>query len=79
MSAAKPFATATPAELKLLALVLREVRHVRATGEQLSIIVDPHTSPRLSGANVCFSYNGRGWSTEVGALRSKHSRRGRTR
>lgn len=66
----------TEAERDLLALVLREIRHVAATGEQLSILVDPFAAG--DGANVCFSYNGDGWSTALkGRLtrRRKRSRR----
>lgn len=67
----------TLGEAELLAMILREVRHARATGEQLQITVDPHRSG--AGANVFFGYSARGWSTEVGAIRSVRSRRGKTR
>lgn len=46
----------TAAEAKLLALVLREVRNVLSTGEQLGIYVDPYadssglSSQRIEGA-----------------------------
>lgn len=62
----------TSAEDKLLALILEEIRRVTKSGEQLSIIVDPHIprgglAPRrpCPGVNVCFSYNGSGRSFEL--------------
>lgn len=64
----------TDAEHQLLLLVLREVRNVMSTGEQLSIIVDPWSLG--GGAHVCFAYNGSGWSTSVeGPLRKGRKRR----
>lgn len=58
----------TPAEEELLALLLREVRNVMTTGEQLGIYVDPYAD--RSGLSVCFAYNGAGSSTRIeGAFR----------
>jgi hypothetical protein len=63
----------TAAEQILLAQVLREIRHVVKTGEQLTIIVDPWRSTR--GVNVFYSYNGSGWSCHVeGVFRAARKR-----
>ncbi len=66
----------TPAEQKLLETILREVRHARSTGDQLSIVVDHWVSG--DGVNVAFTFCGVGWSGELaGNFRSqaKRSRR----
>ena len=56
-------ANATDAEQRLLSNVLREVRHVMATGEQLNILVDPYIHG--NGVHVCFAYNGAGWTDSI--------------
>jgi hypothetical protein len=53
----------TATEVELLKMVLREVRYAAATGEQLSIIIDPFV--REPGMNVSFHYSGLGWSAEL--------------
>lgn len=47
--------TITDAESAVLELVLDELRHANALGEQLHIDIDPYLS--TDGANVFFSYN----------------------
>lgn len=71
MSAPKP----TPAEAKFLELVLREVRHVMSTKEQLAIHVDPYVDG--SGLDVCFAYNGEGWQTPIDGVVRKQRKRTR--
>lgn len=66
-----------PAEVELLVLVLREVRHATATGEQLNVTIDPWALG--GGLNVFFGHSSRGWSTEVvGPVRRRRARRGHT-
>jgi hypothetical protein len=56
---------ATPDEVDLLATVLREVRHAMATGDQLSILIDPYAAG--DGLNLGFHYNGSGWTRSIGS------------
>lgn len=65
----------TAGELELLAMVLREVRNVQATGEQLSIHVDPCHPLKAGGASVCFAYNGRGHQWDFEGVRTRKSAR----
>jgi len=51
---------ATSDEVEMLALMLREVRHVMRTGQQLSISVDPFVAG--DGLHLGFHYNGDGWT-----------------
>lgn len=69
MTARRPIGTivgklvATPDEVEMLSLMLREVRHVMRTGEQLSIGVDPFTNGE--GLHLGFHYNGNGWTRAI--------------
>lgn len=65
----------TPTEQELLDLVLREVRHATATGEQLSITVDPFA--HTHGCHVFVSYNQPGLSWELNGKMLRRKIRGR--
>lgn len=69
---------ATQDEVQMLELVLREVRHVMSTGEQMQINVDPFAHG--SGLHLGFHYNGSGWTRELsGSFKParKRTRRGK--
>jgi hypothetical protein len=53
------------AEAEILDLILTEIRHANASGEQLSIMVDPWRTPGTDGADLFFSYSETGLTFHV--------------
>ncbi len=73
-------ADVTEGEERMLATILRELRHAAAMGLQVSIIFDPWVidaqgSRKVVGANLGIHHNGSGYGTEVLGVRKQKTRR----
>ena len=65
---------ATTAELEVLALVLREMRHARAEKNQMQVVIDAWLCG--DGANMTFLHSARGFTASIeGEMRSRKSAR----